>query len=97
MGDEMPSDDALRGWAHLSLWAHYGGGGTGICIEFDKRKLIERFMTTPQLRGILRFHGPIHYRYSGVMPIHAHPRTRQAWRTSTYPRCNSNAYLEPLL
>lgn len=51
----------LRGWAHLSLWAHYGGGHTGMCLRFDKVRLVEALDRVGQAhRGSL--HGPVSYR-----------------------------------
>jgi len=35
--------DALRGWAHLSLWAHYGAAHSGICLRFDRDRLVAAF------------------------------------------------------
>ncbi|MFC4049983.1 DUF2971 domain-containing protein [Actinomadura syzygii] len=67
--DGIHADDALRGWAHLSLWAHYGAGGAGICLGFDQRKLLERFMTAPHPQGTLRFHGPVQYQHSSRGPV----------------------------
>lgn len=32
--DRVFDPDALRGWNHLLLWAHYGGGHTGVCLRF---------------------------------------------------------------
>jgi hypothetical protein len=54
---------AHRGWAHLSLWAHYGAGHTGICLRFSREKLLESFMQA-QSESLLRLHGPVSYRQS---------------------------------
>ncbi|MDQ0709538.1 hypothetical protein QFZ52_002190 [Arthrobacter woluwensis] len=53
--------DALRGWGHLSLWAHYGAGHAGVCLKFDRARLIESFEKS---RGgaIHQFYGPVRYR-----------------------------------
>lgn len=52
--------DALRGWAHLSLWAHYGAGHAGICFRFDRAKLVEAFLATSSADS-RHFHGPVTY------------------------------------
>ncbi|MFF1909926.1 DUF2971 domain-containing protein [Kitasatospora sp. NPDC058218] len=52
--------DALRGWAHLSLWAHYGGRHSGVCLRFDRDKVIAAFDRTGT-DDDLRFHGPVSY------------------------------------
>ncbi|RKG79733.1 DUF2971 domain-containing protein [Corallococcus exercitus] len=54
--------DALRGWNHLSIWAHYGAKHSGACLQFDRNKLIKAFTTTPVPSALLRFHGPVVYR-----------------------------------
>ncbi|WP_330343368.1 DUF2971 domain-containing protein [Streptomyces longwoodensis] len=52
--------DALRGWAHLSLWAHYGAGHTGVCLRFDRKKLV-RSLLRHAGPAAFAFHGPVHY------------------------------------
>jgi DUF2971 family protein len=63
---ELPSSvlnpEALRGWNHLSIWAHYGAGHAGVCLQFDRDKLIEAFTSAPIPGALLRFHGPVVYR-----------------------------------
>lgn len=58
--DRVLNRDASRGWGHLSLWAHYGTGHTGVCLRFDRARLIKAFQeqTDP---AALRFHGPVRY------------------------------------
>lgn len=51
---------ALRGWRHLSLWAHYGAGHAGICLRFNRDRLIQSFAEHTDLQA-LRFHGPVQY------------------------------------
>ncbi|MEU4532502.1 DUF2971 domain-containing protein [Micromonospora ureilytica] len=60
--DSVFNRDAFRGWNHLSIWAHYGGGHTGICLRFDRSKLIQSFATAPVPGALLRFQGPVEYR-----------------------------------
>ncbi|MFF2216753.1 DUF2971 domain-containing protein [Streptomyces antibioticus] len=59
--------DALRGWAHLSLWAHYGGGHTGVCLRFDRDKLVESFLEHAG-PAAFAFHGPVRYLSSQDAP-----------------------------
>jgi hypothetical protein len=68
---ELPSHvasrDALRGWSHLSLWAHYGAAHAGVCLRFDRKRLIDAFLehTSP---AALAFHGPVTYLSSQSSP-----------------------------
>lgn len=61
---ELPASvmqpEALRGWAHLSLWAHYGARHTGVCLRFDRDRLVAAFETARE-NAIHQFHGPIRY------------------------------------
>jgi hypothetical protein len=61
---ELPDNaldaDALRGWAHPSLWAHYGGRHGGVCLRFDRTKLVEQFRSQLCSRGQC-FHGSVEY------------------------------------
>ncbi|MEV5982101.1 DUF2971 domain-containing protein [Streptomyces sp. NPDC052114] len=59
--------DALRGWAHLSLWAHYGAAHTGVCLRFDRDKLIESLLTH-SASAAFAFHGPVRYLSSQAAP-----------------------------
>ncbi|WP_329130375.1 DUF2971 domain-containing protein [Streptomyces sp. NBC_00670] len=67
----LPSDvfnpDALRGWAHLSQWAHYGAGHTGVCLRFDWDKLVESFLEHAGPASFA-FHGPVRYLSSQDSP-----------------------------
>ncbi|RKG69839.1 DUF2971 domain-containing protein [Corallococcus sp. CA054B] len=58
--------DALRGWNHLSIWAHYGARHSGVCLQFDRNRLIEAFTTALVPGALLRFHGPVVYRSASV-------------------------------
>lgn len=60
--DSPGSPEAFRGWAHLSLWAHYGGGHSGVCLRFDRDKLIDAFLAAGADTALYRFHGPVVYR-----------------------------------
>jgi Protein of unknown function (DUF2971) len=58
--DYASNRNARRGWAHLALWSHYGGGHTGVCLRFDRAALIRAFAERAA-PGALAFHGPVHY------------------------------------
>lgn len=60
--------DALRGWAHLALWAHYGNGHQGVCLRFDRERLLKSFLTHAGPTA-LAFHGPVRYLSNHTMPI----------------------------
>lgn len=53
-------EDALRGWAHPALWAHYGARQGGVCLRFDREKLVEQFHAQMCSRGQC-FHGAVEY------------------------------------
>ncbi len=59
--DAVMDRDALRGWSHLSLWAHYGGSHSGVCLRFERSKLLESFVSS-EPSGVRNFHGPVVYR-----------------------------------
>lgn len=59
--DSVMRPDALRGWAHLSLWAHYGARHTGVCLRFDRDRLVAAFEAARE-NAIHQFHGPVRYR-----------------------------------
>ena len=67
--DSVMQPDTLRGWAHLSLWAHYGAGHTGVCLRFDRDRLVAAFEAARE-NAIHQFHGPVRYRRAeyGVGP-----------------------------
>ncbi|MEU8006401.1 DUF2971 domain-containing protein [Catellatospora sp. NPDC049111] len=57
---EVLNPEVLRGWNHLSLWAHYGARHAGVCLRFDRDKLLAAF---GRVQGaLLRFDGPVQYR-----------------------------------
>ncbi|WP_442804464.1 DUF2971 domain-containing protein [Streptomyces luteogriseus] len=58
--DHVWNRDASRGWGHLSLWAHYGTSHTGVCLRFDRARLITAFQEQTG-SAALRFHGPVRY------------------------------------
>ncbi|TFD90387.1 DUF2971 domain-containing protein [Cryobacterium serini] len=53
--------DALRGWSHLSLWAHYGASHAGVCLRFDRDRLVAAFEAA-QGNAVHQFYGPVRYR-----------------------------------
>ena len=61
-------ENALRGWAHASEWAHYGADHGGACLRFDRTKLVEQFHAQMGSRGQC-FDGAVAYpvqRFSGL-------------------------------
>ncbi|WP_181924116.1 DUF2971 domain-containing protein [Streptomyces inhibens] len=59
--------DALRGWPHLSLWTHYGAGHMGVCLRFDRDKLVKSFLEHAG-PAASAFHGPVQYMSSQDSP-----------------------------
>ncbi|WP_196805962.1 DUF2971 domain-containing protein [Terracoccus sp. 273MFTsu3.1] len=58
------------GYAHPSMWDRYAQGHSGVCLGFDRIKLIESFKTCLGERGTL-LHAPVRYSDSapGDMPF----------------------------
>ncbi|WP_225828038.1 DUF2971 domain-containing protein [Streptomyces naphthomycinicus] len=63
----VSNPDALRGWAHLSQWAHYGDGHTGVCLRFDRDKLVSSLLEHAG-PAAFAFHGPVRYLSSQDSP-----------------------------
>ncbi|MFD9485231.1 DUF2971 domain-containing protein [Streptomyces sp. NPDC059991] len=57
---DISNRDALRGWAHLSSWAHYGERYAGVCLRFDRSKLVQSFLRHASPTAFA-FHGPVRY------------------------------------
>jgi Protein of unknown function (DUF2971) len=53
-------ETASRGWAHPALWAHYGGRYGGVCLQFDRERLVKQFIGQMSSRGQC-FHGAVEY------------------------------------
>ncbi len=58
--DSVLDRNALRGYAHPALWAHYGGDHAGVCLRFSRRALADRIEAVLGPRGQL-FHGSVEY------------------------------------
>jgi hypothetical protein len=58
--DYADDENALRGWAHPALWAHYGASHGGACLRFDRNKIIEQFESQMGSRGQC-FYGAVEY------------------------------------
>jgi hypothetical protein len=59
--DAVLHRDEMRGWAHPSLWAHYGGSHAGVCLRFSREALavrIKRYRASPEGR---LFAGAVNY------------------------------------
>ncbi|PZE97230.1 hypothetical protein DEJ01_17355 [Curtobacterium sp. MCLR17_040] len=61
------NEDALRGWTHLSMWAHYGKRHSGLALQFDRNKLVEAFRTN-ESSAVFQHYGPVRYMHSEVSP-----------------------------
>lgn len=59
--DSVADRNALRGYAHPALWAHYAGGHTGVCLRFDRRALDSCMRAQLSSYGLL-FEGAVEYR-----------------------------------
>lgn len=58
-----------RGWAHLAMWWHYGRQNTGVCLAFDKQRLIDEFDRV-QDSAVFQFHGDVNYRTRDYLIAH---------------------------
>lgn len=63
--DLVMQPDALRGWSHLSLWAHYGASHTGVCLRFDRERLVTAFEAARE-NAVHQFYGPVQYRSAEI-------------------------------
>jgi hypothetical protein len=59
--DSVADRNALRGYAHPALWAHYAGGHTGVCLRFDRSALDSCMRAQLSSYGLL-FEGAVEYR-----------------------------------
>jgi hypothetical protein len=55
-----------RGFSKPSMWNHYGDAYNGVCLMFNKQKLINIF--NEQLEEKKLFHGPVTYTNDGILP-----------------------------
>ena len=62
--------DVRRGFAHLSLWAHYGRAHSGVCLRFDKARLLAAFEAAPW-PGAAKMHRQVKYWEIARAPIEA--------------------------
>jgi hypothetical protein len=58
--DSVLNPQALPGYAHPALWAHYAAGHPGVCLRFSRRALAERLRSQLGPRGLL-FDGAVEY------------------------------------
>jgi hypothetical protein len=58
--DSVMQPDEFRGWANLPLWAHYGAGHTGVCLRFDRGRLVAAFEAARE-NAIHQFYGLVQY------------------------------------
>ncbi|MDQ1031127.1 hypothetical protein QF035_008709 [Streptomyces umbrinus] len=67
--ETVSNPDALRGWAHLALWAHYGDRHAGVCLQFDRERLVASFHAAHTGPTSLPLHGPVHYLTAQSGPV----------------------------
>jgi Protein of unknown function (DUF2971) len=70
--DSALDQNALRGWAHMSLWAHYGGSHGGVCLRFDRAKLVHEFHAKMGSGGQC-FDGPVQYPVQRISALPVEP------------------------
>jgi len=58
--DSVLDPEALRGYAHPALWAHYAENHTGVCLRFDRDVLDKRMKGELASRGLV-FAGAVEY------------------------------------
>lgn len=63
--DHVMNREGSRGWNHLSLWAHYGAAHTGVCLRFDRDRLLAAFDSAGET-AVHQFSGPVRYRKSEI-------------------------------
>lgn len=69
---ELPAQvldrDALRGWTHLALWAHYGERHSGVCLRFDRETLVDALAKAAS--GGQHWAGEVRYTRTSLGPVH---------------------------
>ena len=65
-GELHPNAIFDRGFSKPSMWHHYGGKYNGVCLMFNKQKLIKIFKE--QLEEKCLFHGEVTYTNEGILP-----------------------------
>jgi hypothetical protein len=50
-----------QGYDHDRMWAQYADNHTGVCVFFDKSKLIQRMIDHAERVGAKMIHGPVEY------------------------------------
>jgi hypothetical protein len=56
-----------RGWAHPRMWAQYAGDHSGVCLFFDRERLIEQLDAALGPHGV-RYKGPVDYTNESPAP-----------------------------
>jgi len=64
--DGLPDDPFGRGYALASMWELYAQRHAGVCLVFDRERLIKH-LTEALARVGTAFHGPVRYCRSGIM------------------------------
>lgn len=59
-----------RGWARARMWEQYGEGHAGVCLVFDRHRLIENVAESLERQNLARpYHGRVEYTESGKEPL----------------------------
>lgn len=58
-----------RGFGHSSMWAHYAGGHTGVCLGFDRTALLTAMKEQLGDRQDAYFDGPVEYVADPTPPL----------------------------
>lgn len=57
-----PADDVFgRGYAHAAMWAHYGGGHSGVCLVFERELLSEEIRMVASATDHRLYAGAVSY------------------------------------
>lgn len=64
--DAVPDDPFGRGYALASMWELYAEKHAGVCLVFDRERLIENLVEALAAVGTA-FHGPVQYSRGGMM------------------------------
>ncbi|MBL4623180.1 MAG: DUF2971 domain-containing protein [Immundisolibacteraceae bacterium] len=65
-GAWQPQELFDRGFSKPSMWHHYAGGHDGVCLMFNRKKLISIFEDSLKKQHL--FHGAVNYSNEGIIP-----------------------------
>jgi hypothetical protein len=59
-----------RGWARARMWEQYGEEHAGVCLAFDRERLVASIAASLQSQGLASaYHRPVEYTESGKEPL----------------------------